>query len=409
MSDIWTHQYTSDLGKIQTSWPYKNTKKTTSQDSTKMVVGSGLPLNMPAETPQNTTTKQVAPPRTPFSTEILSYPIDVGVNPEHGHYIQFDVKASKQLKLSKILPRHNKNIGKVVAAQEAEMKIAKNAAEGYRQAMHMSGLTEAKFRELKQKEAAADIERIGGASSNQVSANAKGTSHLVCSISLYMPPTLTVNYKANFEDTEIGILAETGANVIKAFGQDKNMFGMTDMFGAAVKGGGDAIKKASVAAIDTIAPGAKALMQIEHGIVITPRMELMFNGIGRREFSFAFTMIPKSAKEAKTVSQIVHAFKYYSSSDVSDIRSQKLPESFDIKYMYFTKLNSFLNKISTCYCTSVDVSYGADKAVFYDESETPYLDENKKALKGASPQQTNLTLTFTEQEIIGKGKIDEGY
>ena len=77
--------------------------------------------------------------------------------------------------------------------------------------------------------------------------------------------------------------------------------------------------------------------------------------------------------------------------------------------MYFTKLNSFLNKISTCYCTSVDVSYGADKAVFYDESETPYLDENKKALKGASPQQTNLTLTFTEQEIIGKGKIDEGY
>ena len=116
-----------------------------------------------------------------------------------------------------------------------------------------------------------------------------------------------------------------------------------------------------------------------------------------------FTMIPKNPTEAKTISEIVHAFKYYASSDVSDIRSQTIPETFEIKYYYMQgQENTFLNKISTCYCTDVQVSYGGDKAVFYDESESPYG-------VGASPQVTTLALTFTEQEIIGKTRIDEGY
>ena len=101
--------------------------------------------------------------------------------------------------------------------------------------------------------------------------------------------------------------------------------------------------------------------------------------------------------------RFVHAFKYYSSSDISDIRSQKLPETFDIKYFYEGGENTFLNRISTCYCNSVNVSYGGDKAVFYDESESAYNQP------GASPQQTTLALNFTEQELIGKDMIDKGY
>ena len=40
--------------------------------------------------------------------------------------------------------------------------------------------------------------------------------------------------------------------------------------------------------LDTLAPGARALQQIDSGKVITPRMEMMFEGVGRRNFSFTF-------------------------------------------------------------------------------------------------------------------------
>ena len=332
-----------------------------------------------------------------FSTNILQYPMNVG-SPEAGHYIQFNINKNHQLKLSKVLGKYNnKNIGEVATKQAAELKPAKKAEEDSQRLAYEYALAAG----------VSILSLVNTAGYHLVNPNyvpnkAKGTKHLVASINLYMPPSLTVSYKANYTDTEIGQLAETGANAIRAFGQDKSQFGLGDIASALGKGGADALKKVGIAALDTTAPGAKALLQIEAGIVITPRMELMFEGIGRREFSFTFTMIPKSPAEAKIISKIVHAFKYYSSSDISDIRSQKLPETFDIKYFYEGKENTFLNKISTCYCNSVDVSYGGDKAVFYDESESAYG-------PGASPQQTTLALNFTEQELIGKDMIDKGY
>ena len=49
-------------------------------------------------------------------------------------------------------------------------------------------------------------------------------------------------------------------------------------------------------------------MAINSGSIITPRMELMFEGIQRRTFSFNFTFIPKSEPEAEKVEQIVKLF-----------------------------------------------------------------------------------------------------
>ena len=51
--------------------------------------------------------------------------------------------------------------------------------------------------------------------------------------------------------------------------------------------------------LDTVAPGATALLALEKGAVRTPKMELMFEGIGRREFSYEFTFIPKDEAEAE--------------------------------------------------------------------------------------------------------------
>ena len=40
--------------------------------------------------------------------------------------------------------------------------------------------------------------------------------------------------------------------------------------------------------------GSEAVFAINRGSIITPRMELMFEGIARRDFSFNFSFLPKS-------------------------------------------------------------------------------------------------------------------
>ena len=59
-----------------------------------------------------------------------------------------------------------------------------------------------------------------------------------------------------------------------------------------------------------MASGAKTLFELNRGTVVTPRMELMFEGVGRRNFSFTFDFIPKSKEEAKTVNDIVFTNLY---------------------------------------------------------------------------------------------------
>jgi hypothetical protein len=156
---------------------------------------------------------------------------------------------------------------------------------------------------------------------------------------------------------------------------------------------------AAQSALDAVAPGAKALIALERGRVITPRMELMFRSMGRRAFSYEFNFIPKSEAESETVEKIVKEFKMQMAADfgpgrIHGVRQMSIPSTFDIEYMYKTAQNTHLNKIGTCVLNSVDVSYGGDKFVAY---------------AGGAPQSTKISLKFTEMEIITRSRVMEGY
>ena len=149
--------------------------------------------------------------------------------------------------------------------------------------------------------------------------------------------------------------------------------------------------------LNSVAPGAGVMAQIQSGRAITPKMELMFNGIGRREFTYEFTFIPKSALEAASIKQIIKQFKLNMSADYiegSGFREMNLPGTFDITYMYQGGENKNLNRISTCVLQSADVTYGGDRFQTYAEGV---------------PQQTKLTLKFKEMEIITKSRIEDGF
>ena len=224
------------------------------------------------------------------------------------------------------------------------------------------------------------------------------TAMPVC-IALYMPPSVSVSYGANYNDTEIGILAETGADIIAAFMNSSGGNTETAIRDSVKRAGAglkDGLNRMGIAALDTAAPGASALIAIERGKIITPRMELMFAGIGRREFSYEFTFIPKSKQESDRVEKIIDKFKFHMHADFVDgnVREMEIPDFFNIRYMYKGKENSHLNKISTCVLKKLDVNYGSDRYVSYEDG---------------TPQTTKISLGFEELEIITRNKIKDGF
>ena len=244
-------------------------------------------------------------------------------------------------------------------------------------------------------------------------------TRLAASIALYMPPQVNASYGIKYADKEVGVVAHGAAEAV-------NVWRTTSGAGSVTKGIGKlimpfietAVKEQGLKVFDAMIPGLSAVEGITSGNVVTPHMELMFEGVGRREFSFSFVMIPKSAKEAKAVDDIVKQFKlgmhpeytvkeYFGFGAAGDAygsaaleskpfktRAMKFPSVFHIEYFYKGAINKHLHKISTCYLTKMDVSHGGDRYAAY---------------AGGVPQKTMITLNFTEMEIMTREHIEAGY
>tara|TARA_Y100000310_G_scaffold165244_1_gene164989 strand:+ start:60 stop:1262 length:1203 start_codon:yes stop_codon:yes gene_type:complete len=345
--------------------------------------------------------------RNKYSPTSLAYPMDVEADGQ-GHYIFFHINeqdkgaVEKRAAVMRTMREHEKKI-------QAEFKF------------ELAGLTTFAFGATRTvtrslEEVRADYIRdhaivgytgdtslttqvIGGDNSRGDSSSIKlrypSTTRSTTHIALYMPPSVQVSYGADYNDTEIGLLADIGAGFIQNFkeGTPWAKQGWKEQLDKA----GSGMKKLAIGALDIFAPGAKAIAQIQTGRAITPKMELMFNGIGRREFSYEFNFIPKSSQEAKMVKDIVYQFKYHMSANYiedSGFREMELPSTFDIEYQHLTKRNDSLNRISTCVLESADVAYGGDRF---------------QAHAGGVPLQTKLSLKFKEMEIITKSRIEDGY
>jgi hypothetical protein len=252
-------------------------------------------------------------------------------------------------------------------------------------------------------------------------------SHLATKvqISLYMPPSVEVSYKSDYADTEISALAGAGAGVIEAALKGKGAGGkMIDIGKSLGRGAAEVGTAAAILTMDTAAPGASAIGQIAAGKIQSSKMELLFKGVGRRSFNYTFAFIPKSAKESKSVDEIIYELKKamlpeytngafgaltkalgVKAGGTSD-RTLTIPTTFGIEY-YFTdgggKRNNFLNKISTCYLTDLQVKYGGDRYKAYSASNT------SRGESGAPPQRTEISLTFNEIEIITAEDIEKGF
>ena len=243
-------------------------------------------------------------------------------------------------------------------------------------------------------------------SGNTAIVDRKPTTRLDTAIALYMPPSVSVTYAATYNDQEIGGLAATAA---RAFGGDqsaKDVLASQQTTDDAV----DALTKMMLGTAGAIpgAQGARELYEMEKGYIMTNRMELAFKGLPKRGFQYTFKMIPKSEQEAEEVRNIVTAFKMNMLPEAEGTTDDekktytgkrlKMPNTFDIKYMFVGRENQYLNKISTCVLENMNVTYGGDRFKTFDGNED-----------GAPPVETTLTLNFKEMELITKQRAEEGF
>jgi hypothetical protein len=326
-----------------------------------------------------------------LGTTILQYPSDVGGSSRQGHYIVFSINEFLPGKLKHIVTK--KNFEQAVAN-------VKSFTSGD------DDITEQEMKQMLESEIQ-DVSRIEQARSSSKKGKSilaeKPTRRTGAYISLYMPPSLSVSYNVTYADQEIGTLAGMGMAAIEAF---KNAEGgsTTAKFSAAASaikpGAKEGLTNFINTTLDTLAPGARALQQINSGKVITPRMEMMFEGVGRRSFSYKFDFIPKSAQEAKSIERIIYAFKENMMPEYTGTsrREMKIPNTFDISYMYENTQNKFINKISSCFLKDMDVQYGADRFTAYDPIDG-----------SPPPQRSSISLSFTEIETLSKDLIKEGF
>ena len=219
---------------------------------------------------------------------------------------------------------------------------------------------------------------------------------------MYFPPSVQQEYSLSYNEQEISRQAAFGASVIQAFVEQGNLI---DAFKASVdpalEGFKSVVNQMGISALDNIAKGSKALVALNRGKVLAPKMEVMFENIGKRSFSYSFTFTPSSEREADEVHKIIQAFRFHASADYADEFGFELtiPDQFEIEY--YTKNNTrneYLHKIGTCVLEKVDVTYGGEKMTWHETNQ-----------KGAPPTKTTMSLSFKELMTVTKSAIEDGF
>ena len=340
-----------------------------------------------------------------YSTQNLTFPLDIeapaGANGNQGHYIQFFVNEQTD----EVLDYMNKDAYDAgltfedtpesilyIAQQMAELEILDNLVGPKRNNAISDPYGVDATRQLYASE---KMNR----KHTSLSVKRRPTVRMTASICMYMPPTVEVKYGADYTDTEIGTGTMLGAAAYQDILAGKGLADTAvDTLNQSRGGLEEGAIRAAFGAIDLLPgfAGSREVFEMQRGFIKAPRMELAFKGIPKREFSYEFKMMPKSAAEAAMAEKIVKKFKTMMLPEIKDASAMRLtmPATFDIQYMHVGQENSHLNKIGTCVLTNMDVKYGGDKY---------------KTYKDAVPMETSMTLNFKELDLITREKAEEGF
>ena len=354
--------------------------------------------------------------RSKQSTKMLSFPIDIGADPglgNNGHYIMFYINEQKNAKLKfgeSESESGGTGSGQASVANEAKrrkIEAQQKAFDSKTGAFQNKSVNPARFiisEDGTSTEAAKKIKSETKESNKiptTVAINRKPTKRLDTVISLYMPMQVSVKYGAKYTDQEMGVLTSGVVDIAEQL-MDTGTLDKAKLEETA-KSAGAAMEKQSLGMIGALPMmgGLAEAVEMKKGVITTDRMELAFEGVDKRTFSYDFKFIPRSKDEADEIKKIINAFKFNMLPEMpagQGGRKMTVPNTFDISYMYQNSENNYLHKISTCFLENMDVKYGGSRYKTFDGNAD-----------GAPPVETSMSLTFKEIELITRERAVEGF
>ena len=347
----------------------------------------------------------------PLGFQTYSYPLDTQVNYENGHYMLFYVNVQEKSKYTykgyddahfstakiKGISRNEESYQKLQELKrkvyDTELTVAEGAPTGD------SSVGKKYFGER-----ARDYISVPQKDSNKkgVSSNFNNTRRITDSVSIYLPPNVEETTSAKYDESATGI----AGFLVSSFGK-----GLAGMDAAAITrklGGGlegiakDMTFRAIGLAGELVgAEGTEALAKKAFGEASNPYMEVLFDQMQLRTFTYNFNFAPRNSAEALEVQKIIQLFRFHMAPELRPNinRYLGLPSQFDIHYMFLSKdgvasENNYYNRIATCVLQDCKVNY------------TP---NGVKSFEDGGPVTTTMTLTFKEIELMTKDKIAQGF
>ena len=347
----------------------------------------------------------------PFKFSSISYPRDVTYDMQNGHYMLFYINVQNKTKYRYQAAEKGTKIGEWITTQVAD-------EEGVSTGKYWKtyGDTDAEYRATLVKKGitgnilGSDTVHLakGRNAMTGLSSILPTTTRITDSIAIYLPPNVQDTTTASYTAAEmgfVGLAAAGGVDFIRAMARQD--------FSGAIRGLGGNVRDITEEALKRI--GSEFLGGLSgvdpeaitgfankaFGKATNPYMEVIFDNVGMRTFTYNFTFAPRNKDETDDVQKIIKIFRFHMLPELrgSNERYMTLPSTFDIHYMYQldadnARENSFYSKIATCVLTDCAVNY------------TP---AGVKSFASGAPTQITMGLTFMETEMLTKQHIDKGY
>jgi hypothetical protein len=247
-------------------------------------------------------------------------------------------------------------------------------------------------------------------------------------ICLYMPSNLKTSYGVEYNEedfTKLGVVTETMkvtaqtlAALLRSRGvNDENLASQIrvtmEHFGRqALKSSSDYLNQMTQNLGGELG-GQLNLANYYRAIsrkVTNPFIINMYKSTKRRTFEFSFKFLPRNAKEVETAYQIINLFKRYSlPKRIGGLQGRyvEFPAEFKIRFNHDGMENLYLPRIGRCALTDINVSYGDDPFSTFAPVSTQT--DRGEIVGGAAPTKIEMSLVFSELEILTADRIDQGF
>jgi len=365
----------------------------------------------------------------PFRFSTLAYPLDVTTDMANGHYILFYVNVQNKTKYK--YQGYNDDGHKIDVGDmyETAQRVYTAGSAGPRS----ENITEAStYKTIYHQRKGAGAEEVAyqkqqhnsGKIGNHLQSNqvtlmrqrtaSSGlasqldlTSRITDSVALYLPANVQNDTSTTYQGFKTGMagyLALSGGSVLNKIRNHDFEGAASDFMGMGGTILYDMIRKAGIGAFGaaTGGQGVQENFDKAFGQTMNPFIEVAFDAMGVRSFSYTFDFRPRNSDETDEVDAIIKLFRFHMVPELkgTNHRYMTIPSTFDIHYMYQTsrddaRENDFYNKIATCVLEDCSVNY------------TP--GEDVMSFESGAPTHITMTLKFMETEMLTKEKVNQGF